>query len=152
MQLLLPLLPLFSCPCSLCHCCLCYCCCCLCCRCLFRVAIKCKRIFILMRILCIIHSHRHTQNSLAFPLSLSLSFPLSLACAARICQFIAHTSALECQNVFLWGQGSVKGRGILHSRLLLLWGKVFVFIWRLWLLHVWQKLLNPCGFPSSQQV
>lgn len=30
----------------------------------FRVAIKCKRIFILMRILCIIQQHLHTQNSL----------------------------------------------------------------------------------------
>lgn len=30
------------------------------------------------------------------------------------------------------------------------WAKVFVFIWRLRLLHVWQKLLNPCGFLEQQ--
>jgi len=88
--------------------------------CIFRVAIKCKRIFILMRILCIIQSHWHTQNSLvlckyaclcvcvcvcSFTLHLSalLSFCYAFslcACFVRICQFIAHTSALECQPVF----------------------------------------------------
>lgn len=52
-------------------------------------------------------------------------------CVVRICQFIAHTSALECQP---------------HLRVCLLWAKFLCSFGWLWLLHVWQKLLNPCGF------
>lgn len=115
------------------------------------VAIKCKRIFILMRILCIIHSHRHTQNSLALSVSvpvsgsvwvcvqlfnlqkssiLSLSRSLALFSCEHVCVCVCGKDMpIYCTHECIRVPAPYLDPSVCLSVCLPALGKVFVFIW-----------------------